>query len=146
MGRAITVGAFVVRPARFEIADAVIDGLDLGTDGHIVCYLVEGDGRHCLLAQREWLFYQEEGAPEIASLDSKLKQGDGIIAPRWHKCDREWPVANGKPLVFCGQGYFDRNVIYLFRDPSSGRLAIFCDDVARQDAEEHYAEEDARMA
>ena len=141
-----TIGDFAVRPIRFELRDVEVDGLDLGTEGHVECYLVEGEDRCCLLAQRESTFYQEEGAPAVDYLKRKLKQGDGVVTPRWHKCDGQWPAEGDEPYVFVGQGYFGRKVIYLFRHPASGHLVIFWDDVTRQDAEEHYAEEDARTA
>ena len=141
-----TIDGFAVRPVRFELRDVEVDGLDLGTEGHVVCYLVEGDGRQCLLAQRESSFYQEEDAPAVGYLKRQLRQGEGIAAPRWHKCDRQWPVEGDEPFAFVGQGYFGRKVIYLFRHPSSRHFALFWDDVTRQDAEEHYAEEDARTA
>jgi hypothetical protein len=45
---------------------------------------------------------------------------------------------------FVGQGYMDSSVVYVFRHPGESRFAIFSDELNRQDADEHYADEERR--
>jgi hypothetical protein len=139
------VGGYLIRALRWELRDVVIDSLDLGDDGHLIVYAVEGaDGAVRVLTQQDSTFYQEEGSPSLTYLRGKLRQGDGLATPKWHKSDRAWPVEGETAYEFADQGYIGTNVVYLFRHPHLGRVAIFSDEVDRQDAEEHYAEEERR--
>jgi hypothetical protein len=127
------------------LRDVTLESLDLGGEGHVIGYAVEGpDGLHRTLYQQESSFYQEEGSPPLTYLQTTLPHGDGFTAPKWHKRDRAWPVEGASVFEFIGQGYFDTSVVYVFRHPGGYRLAIFSDEVDRQDAEEHYAEEERR--
>jgi hypothetical protein len=78
--------------------------------------------------------------------DDDVPQGDGIKAPRWHKSDRSWPVVESDKAHFVGQFYYEDTVAYVFvLLGSAGRTYIvFKDEVSRQDAEEHYADEEQR--
>ena len=74
----------------------------------------------------------------------RLPRGDGVSAPEWHKSDREWPEFDGQKFDFIGQGYIESTVLYLFRGTTepNGPLAIYNDEVNRQDAEDHYRREE----
>lgn len=141
---ACDIAGFHVRAHRWELRDVAVEGLKLGSEGHIVSFSIEARDKACTLFQQDSAFYQEEGAPRLSYLKKNLAQGDGISSPRWHKVDRQWPVDDRVPFRFLGQGYIGPTVVYLFAHPTAQRIAIFTDDVKRQDAEEYYAEEEKR--
>jgi hypothetical protein len=138
------LAGITVRALRWELRDVVLQGVTLGSDGHIISFSVDTGARLCVLFQQGGSFYQEEGAERLSCSKKKIAQGDGVSTPRWHKSDREWPVDRGVPLSFIGQCYIGAKVIYLFAHPSTGQFAIFSDDLERQDVEEHYADEERR--
>lgn len=130
-----------IHALRWELSDVRIEGLDLDS-GHVVTYAVEAPGQSHHLIQDSSSFYQQEGTPRLTCPNKEIDQGDGVSAPQWHKCDRHWPEENGQAYEFVGQGYFINKVAYLFRHPNASRIAIFTDQIDRQDAEEHYATEE----
>lgn len=140
----LDIAGFHVRALRWECSDVRVEGLEPWTDGHLISFVVLGGGEERSLSQQGSVFYQEEGFQLLTSLEKKFKQGDGVSAPKWHKSYRHWPVAGSVSFEFVGQGYFDTQVAYLFRHQSSNQLAIFTDEINRQDAEEHYADEERR--
>jgi len=129
---------------RWELHDLHFEDLQLAPAGHLISFDVADSKSVRSLFQRRGIFYHEAGTSRLTQLMKKLLQGDGVSAPKWHKCDRHWPVEADVAFEFVGQCYFNTRVVYLFRHPSS-HLAIFTDDVGRQDAEEHYREEDGRL-
>lgn len=140
----LMIGAFRLKRLRWECNDVELDGFDMPSDGHVVTYLVASDGRQRMLSQQHSSFFQEEDAPPPSRLRKRIAQGDGRSTPWWHKSDRQWPAEDSQAFDFIGQGYFEGEVVYLFKHPSSDRVAVFADELARQDAEAHYSEEGAR--
>ena len=140
------IGDLTIQVFRWEVRDVTLDSLDLGNNGHVIGYAVQApDEPYRMLYQHTGSsFYEEEGSPPLTCLQKQLRQGDGIRAPKWHKGDRAWPVAGTSVFEFVGQGYVASEVIYVFRHPSEYRFAIFSDALHRQDADEHYADEERR--
>jgi len=137
------IASYQVQALRYNLVDFEVAGRRQ-SDGYFLVYEVSADNCSYHLQQQRTAFYVRDGSPDPSDRKGKVPQGDGVAAPRWHKCDRLWPVLDGQPYSFVGQGYYQSMVVYLFRLPSTTgeALAIFHDDVDRQDAEEHYRLED----
>jgi len=136
----VDVGGLTVEVLRYNIADFEIDGLDV-SDGSFLVYHVATAEHGEFLSQSRSVFFVSSDHPAPKRKSEDLPEGDGVAAPKWHKCDRHWPVRDDRPYSFLGQGYYGQTVFYLFvPDAKEKKLfAIFHDDIARQDAEEHYA-------
>jgi hypothetical protein len=100
---AVDVADFRVRALRWELRDVSVDGLKLGSDGHIVSFAVEADQGERALFQQDSVFYHEEASSRLTCLEERLAQGDGVSTPRWHKVDRQWPVEDGRHLSLLGR-------------------------------------------
>lgn len=139
------IGSLSIQVLRWELAEFEISGFPK-TDGHFLSFRITDVNGSQDLLQGKSLFFASELLPRIESSGDSSEQGDGIIAPKWHKCDRAWPILNGVKAGFLGQFYFGTTVAYLFSLPHNSEQAyiIFKDEVNRQDAEEHYTDEESR--
>ncbi len=137
------IGDITIQVLRWEISDFEISGFSL-TSGHFLSFRVtDAKGSQDLL-QGKSVFFAGESLPRLEGAAINVPQGDGVVAPKWHKCDRAWPELDGVKARFVGQFYFESTVAYLF-SVKNGALdvyAVFKDEIDRQDAEEHYAEEE----
>jgi len=133
------VAGLGVEVLRYNITDFEIDGLDV-SDGHFLVYRVASAEHHEFLSQSRSVFFVSDDHPAPKRKSDDLPEGDGVLAPKWHKCDRHWPFQNDTPYSFLGQGYYGDKVFYIFVPDSKTlkHFAIFQDDISRQDAEEHY--------
>jgi len=138
-------GTVEVSVLRWERCDFIIEGLD-PSDGWFISFRISSpEGSQDLLQFRSSLFSPRH-IPDLKRSSSKISQGDGIAAPKWHKADRFWPIIRGKKAEFIGQFYYDTTVSYLFafRSNKDSTYIAGKDDISQQDAEEHYKDEENR--
>lgn len=149
--------------ARYDTADALIDGSPVG-DGHVVEYfLVERASaawRSRRLLQRTSVTYSEadehdDYAPARQIDQAKLSLGR---PPRWESTSEAvWPNTLGNPMLFVGQIRLPENevtrtlltwdtTLYLFwlRIEGSDHFKLVEQNVGEQSAEDHYAQEEER--
>lgn len=142
-------GEISVRVLRWEMSDFDIEELDK-EDGHFHTFVASFRGKEYDLVQSEYVFWTNEAPAGLKYRDPPMKPRDHTGPwPKWHKCDRCWPALDGVLYEFVGQFYYDAgdyNVGYLFVHPTADGplLAIYGDKPSRQDAEEHYREEESR--
>lgn len=139
------LGQVDVRVLRWERKDFIVEGLK-PSDGWFVSFRVsDASGSQDLLQFRS-AFFTPERITGLRAFTEDIPQGDGVEAPRWHKGDRSWPIVESDKALFVGQFYYDDTVAYVFvLLRNGGRTYIaFKDEVFRQDAEEHYADEEKR--
>ena len=139
------IGAVSVTVLRWERRDFEVDRLK-PSDGWFISFRVsDADGVQDLLQFRS-PFFTPSAISGLSGGGVKVKQGDGVTTPRWHKSDRAWPQVAQEEARFVGQFYYAESVAYLFvllRD-SKRHYVVFKDDISRQDVEEHYRDEAKR--
>lgn len=150
--------------ARYDTADALIDGTPIGR-GHIVEYfLVEratAAWRSRRLLQRESVTYSEadehhDHAPARQIDHATLSLGR---PPRWEsKSEAVWPTILGNPMLFVGETRLPENdvtrtlltwdtTLYLFwlRIEGNDHFKLVEQNVGEQSAEDHYAQEEEQF-
>lgn len=150
--------------ARYDTADALIDGSPVG-DGHIVEYFLveraDDAWRSRRLLQRTSVTYSEaderdDYAPARQIDQAKLSLGR---PPRWEsKSEAVWSTTLGNPMLFVGQSRLPENdvtrtlltwdtTLYLFwlRIEGSDHFKLVEQNVGEQSAEDHYAQEEEQF-